>query len=458
MNQPLKRTDSDLLASFSINDISGNGVNSGIYVQSSVQLSGLYWNDSTTSFDSGSPLYFNAGYVAGSFGLYNHVLSGAASAEEECYSVSVIVSGLFDMMQSCDQNIAAVPVSLSGVATPEDVNNARDLILGSGMTYWTTADLAGYGVALESSVQALQNNSNFVSTIPSYLLIPASGYTVYKFNGLTYSPSGNLDDPDSSGLYVRVETGGGISKNSGVYENFGVTTPASGYGAAPSGYVNMIRTGLGQYELYYKLPSTEVLDQWLFYFNMKEEGDERVYVRTTNIASEVPTNVTLYDNVDNANVISQAFKEVNLSGTPAVSGSIYYDIMQNVDDNEQAIIYVSGVVDQLPNIDVIIQSGNAAGWGSFDAGDVAVLASGVWSHNLEGYTASGVAGQKLKNLHIVNLGAAQIVASGSAKYMRIYDNATPMGVPRYTFRLTNFAGGDPNILADTITGRYRIST
>jgi len=198
---------------------------------------------------------------------------------------------------------------------------------------------------VQSSVDGIQNNTRFVATVPTNMLIPDTGTKMYKITAHFYDTDGNMEDPDNNEIDILYEGVDGTDKDA-FFDDASGSTPATA-GTIDSNMWKMVKISTGVYETYYKLPSTETQEQWIASFKLEESSALLQYARTTNIVEENPGSVTLADNTTNADIIAEAMKERDVSGTGAVSGSVYKDIMDNIDANETKIDTVDSVVDDI---------------------------------------------------------------------------------------------------------------
>jgi len=143
-----------------------------------------------------------------------------------------------------------------------------------------------------------------------------------------------------------------------------------------------------------------------------------------------------------ANMATVSGNLVTATANLATVSGILVAVSGSLDDNVAVSGFTAAALTQ------IITSGNAAEWN----------ASGVWNYDISTITTSGYAGKNLHNLYLTHAGAVQIVASGTSRYMKIYDADTPTGTPSFTFKLYNFGGSDPTVSLQAITGRDRVDT
>jgi hypothetical protein len=237
-----------------------------------------------------------------------------------------------------DANIKAKDAAVGLTAQEKlDVNLEADTSL-------TDYD-SGNGVAKESSVLSIQNNTRFVSSIPSYYLIPSAGNNVYQLTANFYDSAGNMEDPDSNDVGLDLDTADGTDKNALLYKDSAATIALDASGIA--GHLKLERTDVGRYFCFVKIASTETESQFMYNFALIEAGLSLFYSRSNNVLSEDPGTTTLADNATNKDIIAEALKERDVSLTGAVSGSIYSDINDNIDATETKVDTIDSVVDAI---------------------------------------------------------------------------------------------------------------
>jgi len=235
---------------------------------------------------------------------------------------------------------------------------------------------------VQTSVDGIQNNTRFVATVPTSMLVPDTGTTMYKITAHFYDTDGNPEDPDSDEIDVLYEDVTGADKDA-FYDDSAGTTPATA-GTIDANMWQMVRISTGVYETYYKLPNTESVAQWIATFKLEEATTLLNYARSTNVVEENPGSTTLADNATNKDIIAEALKERDVSGTGAVSGSIYKDIQDNIDANETKIDIVDGNVDsivaKLPSKAYLAGSDNSDGDVELDDATGALPAGAFTNH------------------------------------------------------------------------------
>jgi len=237
------------------------------------------------------------------------------------------------------------------IASADSGSTAVARVGADGDTLETLSDQID---GVQTSVDGIQNNTKFVATVPTNMLIPDSGDTMYKITAHFYDSDGNMEDPDNDEINILYEDVSGADKDA-FFDDAGGSTGATA-GVIDVNMWQMVRASTGVYESYYKLPNTETPEQWTASFKLEEASSLLNYSRSTNVVEEAPGSTTLADNTVNKDIIAEALKERDVSGAGAVSGSIYQDINDNIDTNETKIdtIYtevglIKTATDALPN-------------------------------------------------------------------------------------------------------------
>ena len=189
---------------------------------------------------------------------------------------------------------------------------------------------SGNGVAKENSVLSIQNNTRFVTSIPTYMIVPISvSADVYKITVNFYDTSGTMEDPDNSDLAIDVDTAGAISKNAYLFQDYASTTALTASSNFPSSKA-LVKIGTGKYECYYQSVSGATAEQLVFSFSLKENGENLYYSRTSVLLEEVPGTSILADNNTNKDIIANALKTQDVQATSAVNGSVYQDLLDDI--------------------------------------------------------------------------------------------------------------------------------
>jgi len=216
-----------------------------------------------------------------------------------------------------------------------DADTGATRIARTGADGDTLETLSDQIDGVQTSVDGIQNNTRFVATVPTNMLVPDTGTTMYKITVHFYDSDGNMEDPDNNEIDVLYESVDGTDKDAFFDDAGGITGATAG--TIDANMWKMVRISTGVYETYYKLPNTETPEQWTASFKLEEASTLLQYARSTNVVDENPGSITLADNTTNKDIIAEALKERDVSGTGAVSGSIYKDINDNIDANETKI-------------------------------------------------------------------------------------------------------------------------
>ena len=257
-------------------------------------------------------------------------------------------------LDTVDANVDAVLVDTgtSGVVVNSNTTNGKAEIQAEVNDALLAYDSNG-GVAKESSVSDIQNNTRFVTSIPANFLIPDTTPNVYKLVSIFYDADGALEDPDSNELSINLETASGADKNTILYKEYAVTSPLDN--SSISGFKKLEREELGVYYCYIKISSTETEAQLMYDFKLTEATVGFTYTRSNSVFSESPGTSTLADNTTNKQIIAKSLKERDVSGVSAVSGSVYQDINNNIDANETKIDTSISKIDVVDaNVDSIL--------------------------------------------------------------------------------------------------------
>jgi len=239
-----------------------------------------------------------------------------------------------------------------------------------------------------TAINSVQNNTTFVSIPPSPVVIPMSGDNIIKVTCTIQDTDGNPEDPDTEetvplvGLLARA-VNAATDKTAWFDDEAGSTsaTASSTYGG---NFVRMVKESTGQFSLYYKLPSTENVDNWVFTFKYKEATVQFIKERHWQVVLQsAAALVTLDDTDNNKTVIAKAIRnfdsDTNLGATPS-AGAIEKGIRDktdplpadpasetNVDAAETAILAAITALNDVSAGDILTQVDNA-----LDAANVAL--------------------------------------------------------------------------------------
>jgi len=170
-------------------------------------------------------------------------------------------------------------------ATLTTIQNYVDDITGDVTTSLNAYD-SGNGVATQSSVDSIQNNTRFVAAIPSYYLIPSSSFNAYKITVNFYDTAGNMEDPDSNDIGLDLDLVDGTDKNAILFKEAACTNALDNSGIA--GHKKLERTDVGQYFAFVKIASTESVGQLVYNFALDENSVRLSYNRMNNMFDSDP--------------------------------------------------------------------------------------------------------------------------------------------------------------------------
>jgi len=197
----------------------------------------------------------------------------------------------------------------------------------TGCTDALNAYDSGNGVATQSSVDAIQNNTRFVATIPSYCLIPLAGSNVYKLKVHFYDSTGNMEDPDSNEFSINIETVDGVTKNATLYKEFALSNVLED-SILFSGYKALERESVGSYFCFMEIASTEDENQFVYDFACEEASIALHYSRTNLILESVPEGavdaniVSIDGELTNGNNATLNLKQLNIANDAGIGLSI----------------------------------------------------------------------------------------------------------------------------------------
>ena len=182
-------------------------------------------------------------------------------------------------------------------------------------------------IASQDSVDNIGNNTRLSIGVSSNTLIPETGDTKLRIKCFLKDETGNAEDPDNNELSVQIRANNqGVYKED-MYDDEALTTAATASTTFTPSYYKMNRLGVGSYEVWYKIPSTETADTWSLVFTYEEGTLLQNAARGISIDSSVVGGATLADNSTNHTVIAKSMKNNNVSGTTEVTGSVYKDLL-----------------------------------------------------------------------------------------------------------------------------------
>tara|TARA_Y100001973_G_scaffold96919_1_gene152323 strand:- start:57 stop:3413 length:3357 start_codon:yes stop_codon:yes gene_type:complete len=106
---------------------------------------------------------------------------------------------------------------------------------------------------VQTAVNAVQNNTRFVAAVPGKLNRPASGSEAVAIACYLYDEAGNMEDPDSNELFVKISQMDGTALAGRYFSDSGLSSAISASGSGTfSGYYPLTRVSAGKYAFFYK--------------------------------------------------------------------------------------------------------------------------------------------------------------------------------------------------------------
>lgn len=257
--------------------------------------------DGSNSLVSGSPFTLSE---IGSTGLYGNSFSPSATGE---YKIKVTEG-------SNDRAHASIKVtdydieSVGGdVTTIKDVvehatygNEAlKDKLVGiEGSGFATGTDslkaIKDYLVnTIQSAISGIQNNTRTSIAIPTQMLKPTSGSSVFKCYVDVYDTSGNMEDPDDQ------DAGAEVAMISVTVVDESANDRSANLGGLSASTQDskdwLTRDAEGKFSFTYSVSNTHDLEQLIFTFDYEESSAARS-TRRTSVVTDV---LDISDQVDN---------------------------------------------------------------------------------------------------------------------------------------------------------------
>jgi len=213
--------------------------------------------------------------------------------------------------------------------------------------------------ATQASVDAIQNNTNFVGIVPATLLIPDTGSTLYVFYANLYDEVGSPVDPDGGILQVTITTAGG-----------GIVVPTT----------PMTHDGLGRYHFNYSVTSIDTPQPLTVIFTYSYLSVPFTQLRVTQTSEYQSSLDTLLSrltatraaNLDNLDTtISSRASAAAISAIQAVLNQFHF--------NGNNVLAETVIND------------DKSGY-SLSPGFVATIVSAVWDELLSSHTLAGTMG------------------------------------------------------------------
>jgi hypothetical protein len=187
--------------------------------------------------------------VSGTFGESNQGIVSASRANN--------LDNLDDSISSRSSQITANTIlSRTDVATSTRASQTTANSIDSKV------DVAVSTRASQASVDNIQNNTDFVGIVPTTLILPVSGSSVYPFYTRLFDSSGSPVDPDSNQMNVEI---------------------LDSVGGTVVSLTSMTRTGVGQYEYEYTVNSSDTERALYVFFTYLKSSVSFNQVRSTQV-------------------------------------------------------------------------------------------------------------------------------------------------------------------------------
>ena len=139
--------------------------------------------------------------------------------------------------------------------------------------------------AVSTAVSAVQNNTRFVAVVPPKLNRPGSGSEAVGIVAYLYDTSGNMEDPDSNELFVKIMQVDGTAIASRYYSDSGLSSAISAEGSGTfSGYYPLTRVAAGKYMFFYKSSTGDAEESLSVEFGWEEGSAARLQARGMQIS------------------------------------------------------------------------------------------------------------------------------------------------------------------------------
>jgi hypothetical protein len=139
-----------------------------------------------------------------------------------------------------------------------------------------------------TAITSVQNNTRFTSAIPEQMQKPDSSSTAFRWAANLYDTDGNMEDPVNSEILVRVLQADGTPITANMYKEQALSNlldNATDQANFPSGsgWRALERLGVGQYDLFYKVASTETEEALTVEFGWDEASVIMSQYRSTEV-------------------------------------------------------------------------------------------------------------------------------------------------------------------------------
>jgi len=290
-------------------------------------------------------------------------------------------------------NLDEIPLyELASSANLQAVDNNVDVIV-------EVLPAGGDIIAGQSDIEAILVNTRFKATVPTQVIVPETGYYPYELIVHLYNSLGLMEDPDNDKLYVQIKAVSGTTYKTELYDDVGVTTPAtSGTDSVfTPQYYEMVKVDTGYYHLFYKLSASEISNQWVATFGYTELSASQFHSRTTVILEQTPGVSTLADSVANKTIIresmgltdgAEASIDTKLNdiyvemGTSATQQTINTNVLAIPTDN-------NGITVSASNLDEVDVTGQTVFASATNLDEVDISGQAVSANNLDEVDVTG---------------------------------------------------------------------
>ena len=195
---------------------------------------------------------------------------------------------------------------------------------------------------IQDSISGISNNVNTAVALPTQMLKPDTGSSVFKAYVNVYSSDGTMEDPDDQDagaeqamvqITVVDESGNDRSSNLG-----GLSASTQG------GNDWLTRDSEGRFSFTYSVTSTADVEQLVFTFNYQEGGSARIVDRTSNVT----------ETLDMSTVV-QSTNDAVLHATYGLSA--LKTLIDGYDVTTQADL--STIESKIDTVDSVVDSNNA---------------------------------------------------------------------------------------------------
>ena len=229
--------------------------------------------------------------------------------------------------------LASDGLKLLGHAGSKDIN-AKEIDNLTTKTNAIHTELPVIGpIASQGDVQALSNNTRARISVPTFVQIPESGDTMIPIQLYYFDAAGDPADPDNNEVALQARAINGAAYKLAFFDDEAGTIGATASSTFTPNYFKLDKLATGQYQTFYKLPSTEDTDIWQLIFKLEDTAVELAFPASMGILEEVPV-LTLNDSSTNRQIIAKSMKIEDVSGESPVPDSVYQDII----DDTNAIV------------------------------------------------------------------------------------------------------------------------